>query len=86
MPTERDTAGHNLGTLLTYAPESYRALEKKCRADDGRDKNTRRNMVDFMILKGFAKEQAPGHGSGKPGNKMQPATVVWIKSVQRAIN
>jgi len=85
MPNAREIAGENLGVFQRYAPNDFKKLEKKCIAADGNDKTTRKNMIDFMIEHGFAKEAAPGHGSGKPGDKMQPATEKWIKAVQKQI-
>lgn len=82
---EREIAGENLATLQTYAKDSFKSLEKKCRSSDGQDKTTRKNMIQFMIDNGFAKEKAPGHSSGKPGDKMQDATKKWIQSVQKKI-
>ncbi|WP_422014579.1 hypothetical protein [Roseateles sp.] len=82
---DRDIAGENLGVLQTYAKDSFKKLEKKCIASDGNERTTRKNMVQWMIDNGFAKEKAPGHGSGKPGDKMQDSTKKWIQSVQKKI-
>jgi len=83
MPTPDEIAGLNLAVLQTYAPDTFKTLEKKCRADDGQDKTTKKNMRAFLIKNGLAKEVAPGHGSSKPGKGkgVQPGTTKYCKDV-----
>lgn len=82
MPS-RDIAGDNLAILQTYAPDSYKSLEKKFRESD--DKATRKAMLDWMVEHHFGDEKAPGHMSGKPGDKMQKGTEDFIKAVATAL-
>jgi len=85
MPTKVEIAGENLSILATYADMTYQALEKRSRAADGSEKTTRRNMRNFLIVNELANEKAPGHKSGKRGDKMQDGTAKWIKKVQDAM-
>jgi hypothetical protein len=85
MPTPDEIAGENLATLRTYGPDTYKSLEKKCRSDDGNEKTTVKNMRAFLINHGLAKEVAPGHASGKSGDKLQPGTTKFLKEVAQAL-
>jgi|GEM_PF-4113962 len=82
---DRDIAGENLGVLHTYAKDSFKKLEKKCIASDGNERTTRKNMVQWMIDNGFAKEKAPGHGSGKPGDTPDLSGPQWTRKRPKSL-
>ena len=85
MPGNPTIAGENLGILATYARETYKDLEKKCRGND--DKETRKAMIKFMMDNGFANEKAPGHKSSKDGKDkgMQKGTSEFCKAVAKKL-
>lgn len=78
-----EIAGNNLAVLQTYAPDTFKQLEKKCLDDKGNEKETKKNMRQWLMDNGLANEEAPGHGSSKPGKGkgMQPGTEKFVKAV-----
>jgi len=85
--TPDEIAGENLAVLATYGRATYDDLEKRCRADNGVDKITRRNMRTFLINHGLALEVAPGHSSSAPGKGkgVQAGTTRFVNAVAAAL-